>query len=219
MKPTLILPLVASLLLAGAQAQEPGKMRAKANELIEQAQRAKSEGHPDKAEELMRQAKRLQSESRETEKPKPERAKPEAMMREIEELNRLGRHEEAEQIKRRMVAEQGHGPKQPGPIAGDRERLAHISQAIEHARVAGLREEAEHLEQIARLVKEEMGHREHGAPGGPAGADQLQGAMREMREGMEELRVRTQKMAHAIEELRDQVRALQGGAAKKKGEQ
>ena len=165
----------------------------------------------------MRTAKKLQSEHREGEAPKMERARHEAIVREIEELHRIGKHEEANRLKQR-IAESGHGPKKPGLPAVERERLMHSGQAIEHARAAGLREVAEELERIAQRMKEEIAHRERGAPGSPAGPDQMHDAMRELRDGMEELRGRTQKMARAIEELHDQVRALQGGDVKKKGD-
>lgn len=212
MKSNLVLSLVSLLVIACVRAQNPDPLRAETGELMEKAQRAKAEGRGGEAEDLMRKAKELQAAHAGHEKGKMERARHEAAAREIEALHRAGKHEEAERLKQKMAGA-GPGPNRPGPLAEGRERLAHISQAIEHTRAAGLREETEHLEQAARRMKEEMAHR--GAPaGGPISPERMHAALGEMHERMEDLRRQMQKMAHATEDLRERLDALQSRSGK-----
>lgn len=207
MKKTLLLSIASLIFIADIGAQNPDPRRAEARELMEKAQRAKAEGRGGEAEELMRKAKELQGAHGGHDDGKMDRARHEAVAREIEELHRAGKHDEAERLKRKLA---GAGPG-PGRPAEARERLAHISQAIEHARAAGLKEEAAHLEQAARRMKEELARRSETVHGEPM-------PIRELHEAMERMQGQMEKLSRAMGELREQVHALQRGTEKKRPE-
>lgn len=218
MKPIPFLPLFAAFALAtGLHAQKTEQPRAEVEKLFEKAKHAKDAGRNEEADELIRRAKGLEAEQKEGKPVKPVTDKLGMAKHEIEELHRAGKHEQAEQMERKL-AETMHGKHEQGPKGGGAspERLAHVGQAIEHLRVAGLGEEAGHLEQIAHHMMEEMAQRGHDFAGGKPGADPMQGAMREMQEHMQQLSGQLQKMAHGIEELREQVKDLRAQPAKKK---
>lgn len=133
---------------------------------------------------------------------------------EIEELHRAGKHEEAEQLKHRIAEGMEHKKQAPQPTKEGEgpARLRHVMEAIKHLRDAGLNEQAEGLEKLARGMHEKFEHHEHAEKGrktgpGPEGEQPRKGdkphpagnELHAMREQME-------KMAHAIEELRAQLR-------------
>jgi valyl-tRNA synthetase len=214
MNTTLLLSIASLIFIADIGAQNPDPRRAEARELMEKAQRAKAEGRGGEAEELMRKAKELQGAHGGHDDGKMDRARHEAVAREIEELHRAGKHEEAERLKRKLA---GAGPG-PGRPAEARERLAHVSQAIEHARAAGLKEEAAHLEQAARKMKEELARHSETAHGGPMPAEFPPAPIRELHEAMERMQGQMEKLSRAMGELREQVHAQQRGAEKKRPE-
>ena len=217
MKTIPFLQLFAAVAFAtGLHAQNPDQPRAEAEKFFEKAKHAKAEGRNEEAEELMRRAKGLQSEQKEGKPPKPGADKLGMAKHEIEELHRAGKHEQAEQMERKLAGMM-HGKYEQGPKGGTSDRLAHVGQAIEHLRAAGLGEEAGHIEQIARRMKEEMAHRFHDSSGGKPGAEPMQGAMREMQQHVQQLTGQIEKMAHGLEELREQVKDLRAQPVKKKG--
>ena len=215
MKPIQLLPLFAAFVfVTGLQAQHPDQPRAEAEQLFEKAKHAKAEGRNEEADELTRRAKGLQSEPKEGNPSKPGIDKLGMAKHEIEELHRAGKHEQAEQMERRLAETmRGKHEQRTKGGGGSPDRLAHVGQAIEHLRAAGLGEEAGHLEQVAHRMQEEMAHRGHESAGGKPGAE----PMREMQEHMQQLSGQLQKMARGIEELRGEVKDLHAQPAKKKG--
>ncbi len=205
MKISRLLPLIAIFATSAAVfAQGPDKNRAQVEELTDRARRAKAEGRGEEAEEIMRKLKQLQGELREGAPQKPEHDKAAGVLRENEELQKAGKHEEAGRL-----AKKGAGGGPGGAQAEGTERLQHLVQAIEHLRAAGLHDPAASLEGVAREMKENLGR--HGAlpesggkrhPGAPAdGGD---------------IRAQMQKLAQSVEELRAQMQALRGEGGKKK---
>ncbi len=157
------------------------------------------------------------SPAQEPEKPRPEpREKMEMVKRKIQELREAGKHDEAAQLEKRVRGEvEKPGEGNPGEQP---ERMRHIAEAIKHLRAAGLNEPAEHIEQMVRGQQQKSDGRESAA--GREGGDQMQRAMREMQEqvqrALKDMHEQTQrqmqdtheqmvKMAHAIDELREQV--------------
>ena len=205
MKISRLLPLIAIFATSAVGfAQGPDKNRAQVEELTERARRAKAEGRDEEAEDIMRKVKQLQGELREGAPQKPEHDKAAGVRREIEELQKAGKHEEAERLAKKVFGGDPGGAHAEGP-----ERLQHLLQAIEHLRAAGLNEPAASLEGVAREMKENLGRKgalpESGGkphPGAPAdGGD---------------VRAQMQKLAHSVEELRAQVQSLRGEGGKKK---
>jgi methyl-accepting chemotaxis protein len=71
-------------------------------------------------------------------------------------------------------------------------------EAVQHLRAAGLNEPAESLEQMAHKMREEFERR-----GAPVGAERMEQAFGEIREGMEQLRRQMEKMQQELKELRE----------------
>lgn len=150
--------------------------------------------------------------AQDSEKPRPEmREKMEQVRQQIQELNAAGKHEEAEQLARRVREEMGKSGEQP-------ERMRHVAEAIKHLRAAGMNEAAEHIEQMVRGQQKAEGGG-HEQAGGREGTEQVQRAMREMQEQVQkafkdtheqmqkafkETHEQMAKMARTIEELREQ---------------
>ncbi|MCX6980741.1 MAG: hypothetical protein NTV08_08315 [Verrucomicrobia bacterium] len=204
MKISRLLPLIAIFATTSALlAQGPDKGRAQSEELMERARCAKAEGRGEETEDIMRKLKHLEGELREGARKKGEPRKSDAVHREIEELRKAGKHDEAERLAQKFSS---GGP--GAPHAEAQEKLQHIVEAIGHLCAAGLNEPAAALENVDREIKEQLGR--HGAlpePGGkPHPAAPADG----------DVRVQMQKLAHAVEELRAQVQALRGEGGKKK---
>ncbi len=150
--------------------------------------------------------------AQESEKPRPEaREKMEMVKRKIQELREAGKQDEAAQLEQRVREEMGKQGDQP-------ERMRHIAEAIKHLRAAGLNEPAERIEQMVRAQQQKPEGREK--PTAREGGEPVQQAMREMQEqvqralrdmheqeqrALRDTHEQMAKMAHAIDELREQV--------------
>ena len=214
---TTISIITALALVSAVNAQEKKHANIEAQQLMERAKQAKEAGRYDEAKSLWEQAQKAGGMHREV-KPggdkggSPERL--EKVRHEIEELHRAGKHEEAEQLKHRIAESIAHKKEAPQPKEGEGPaKIRHVMEAIKHLREAGLNEPAEGLEKLARGMREQFEHREQaeksrkpepgpkGEPSRKADKPRPQGdELHMMREQME-------KMAHAIEELRAQVRS------------
>lgn len=157
------------------------------------------------AEKLMRQAEMLRAEARakagDGEQPKGDDARQERVKQEIGELHRAGKYEEAKRLERQL-AEAHHrraGGEKKVPHAEGPERIGHIMEAVKHLRMAGLGEPAESLEQMAAQMREAL---EHGGTIA-VGAERMEHALREVHEGMEQLRRQMEKMQRELGELRE----------------
>lgn len=137
--------------------------------------------------------------------------------KQIEELHRAGKHEEANRMRDQLIAgmRARHG-QPPGKESTESEgpaRLRHVMAAIGHLREAGLGEQAEQLEKAAHKMREEFEashrreaehrktdepkkHKDHKRPG--PGPDQI----RQLQEQLE-------KITREVSELREAVRKQQ----------
>ncbi len=210
---------MAMLLISGVNAQEKPSAGPEAGKLMERAKAAKDAGRFDEARELAEQAHRAgagkhDDKARRKEKHDAHGAAPERLekaRREIEELHRAGKHEEAGALKRRIAEGMEHKKASPMKEGEGPARLRHVMEAIRHLREAGLNEPAEGLEKLARGMREDFERHEQAekiremrkpnddgpprkAEGPRTGGDEL----RAIREQME-------KMSRAIDELRAQV--------------
>lgn len=194
----------------GQKSEDPAQLEAQ--KLMERASKLKAEGRYDEARELADKADKLRGEHREHAGKKKEGPPPPEHFarakKEIEELHRAGKHEEAEQLKRRIAEFHEHGkalPKGPGA-----DRLRHLMEAIHHLREADLPEPAERLEQMAREMQVEMAKQREVAEhaGHPPKHHPPVDEIRRLQEQIE-------KMAHAIEELRAQARKHHGEEVKR----
>ena len=215
--------MTALALVSGVDAQEKQPGIPEAQKLMERARQAKEAGRYQEAHELAEQAKKIGQTHREG-KPGPGGGAPERLEKvrhEIEELHRVGKHEEAEQLKRRVGEAMEHRKEPPLKEGEGPERLRHVMEAIRHLREAGLKEPAEGLEKLAHGMREQLEHLEHAEKGrkpepGPKGEPPRKGdkphppgaELHAMREQME-------KMARAIEELRAQIKGHDGEEVRK----
>ena len=123
--------------------------------------------------------------------------------RKIQELHEAGKHDEAAQMEKRVREEMGRPGE--GKHGEEPERMRHIAEAIKHLRAAGLNEPAERIEQMVREQQKAEGRDKPGAREG----EQMQRAVREMQEQVQrafkDTHEQMAKMAHAIDELREQV--------------
>ena len=216
MKTSLLVTAAAAMVTAlSLSAQSVDDIRAEAARIAERAGQAKREGRMDEARELGQQAEKLHRELREREGGKDGGDKAAAIKREVEELHRAGKHDEAERLQRRlsgMHAHQGHDKKTAG--AEGPQRLQHLVEAIRHLHQAGFGRQAEELEKLAAHLKEEMMRDEMRARGG-AGPEALEKIVAAHKAEVQAMREEMQKMARAVEELRGQVQSLK--AAKPDG--
>lgn len=112
----------------------------------------------------------------------------------IEELHKAGKHEEANALRDKLAGElmeQRKHPQKPvaeGPSEG---RLEHLGEAIKHLRAAGMHDVASNLEKAAAQMREQLHASKH--PG--VGKDEIHA-----------LREQVEKLQHAVEELRGQMR-------------
>lgn len=158
--------LSALAFVAAVNADEPKRLEStEAQNLMKRAQEAKAAGRYDEARELAEKARSIAEKHRPGDKGKPGMDKErgerfEKARHEIEELHRAGKHEEAEQLKRRLagaMAEKHAGP--PGKPGEGPEKIRHLMEAIRHLREAGFNEPAENLEKTAHKMKEEFERR------------------------------------------------------------
>ncbi len=146
--------------------------------------------------------------------------------KQIEELHRAGKHDEAGKMRERFMAEMKarhgrphDGPPPQGPAAEGEgpARLRHLMAAIGHLQDAGLGEPAEQLEKMARKMRGELEaqHRareEHGRAEEPRkhdGPPKHEAARHPGPDELHRLQEQVQKMAHAIDELREAVKKQQ----------
>jgi len=223
-----------------ARSEAEGHMRAlevKAHQLEERAQAIRRQmeelpdGAADRAEMLeaqMReihqaaeQVERQMHELRERHQPRPEGPPPgereeiarhlEELEREIHRLSELGRHEEAEQLKRagrELVARLRGQPEPPRPDRPHGEemerRIHHLRVAIENLQAAGMHDQARQLaQQVERMM--------HGGEPGPAHREAplrlenpFEGqppVIREMQEQMDQMRREMEEMRGLLKEL------------------
>lgn len=209
MKTSLLATVAAAMMTAlSLSAQSVDDIRAEAARIMERAGQAKREGRMDEARELGQQAEKLHRELREREGGKGGGDKMAAMKREVEELHRAGKHDEAERLEHRhsgMHAPHGSDRKKAG--AEGPQRLQHLGEAIRHLHEAGFGGQAEELEKLAAHLKEEIMRDEMRARGG-AGPEVLEKIMAAHKAEVQSMRVEMQKMARALEELRGQVQSL-----------
>jgi hypothetical protein len=211
--PFSLLPaLVCAGFIVTIQAAEVDPRRAEAEMLMEKAREAKRQGHPDEAEMLWQRAKKIESQigakggektfdknpgvkDRNEGETKLERVK-----RQIEELHRAGKHEEAAELERRMAEAQNRPMKDPRPEGAD--RIDHILQAAKHLHMAGLEEEAVNLEHVAAQLRAEEQHRAEF--GGAHDGDRKEEEIRATQQETEQLRRQMEKLQRQVEELREQ---------------
>lgn len=150
-----------------------------------------------------------------------------AMTREIGELRRAGKHEEAERLQQEMRELHARlaGPRdrdRPGPPPELQVRIDHLRVAMENLRAAGLHDQAEQIgQQIERLARESApgpperrgpeapprGPRPEGRPE-PGGEiiGRLRGEIEQLRRENEEMRRMMQEIREAQERLMNELR-------------
>lgn len=202
--------LTAFALLAFVHAEEP-----KPTDFLKRAQQAKADGKFDEAKELAEQARKLHGGDGHGERKLDGEKKDKLahMRAEIEELHRAGKHEQAEELRKKFMGDlmaQHHGPKKEMPHkepGSGEERLEHLMEAIKHLRAANLNEPAESLEKLAGHMKEEMAAHKR--------AEQEQREHPRAEGELRELREQVQKLSHTVEELRGQLKRAPGDEVRK----
>lgn len=242
--------MTALALVSAVNAQEKKPGIPEAQQLMERARQAKEAGRMDEARELAEKARQIGEMHHGKKDGRPgfdkERAEHlEQARRKIEELQREGKHEEAEQLKRRIagvMAEKHGGPPgghdgPPGKPAEGPAKIRHLMEAIRNLREAGLNEPAESLEKVLHKMKEDFERRqkeggEHargpegegrrkepphpGPEAGPRrGAPQGPGAEPNPARELHAIREQVEKLSRAVEELRAQVNRRNEGGEHK----
>ena len=184
-----ITTLCATALITTATAQD---VRGKLQELEQQARAAKEAGRADEAQSIVEKIHRIKAEHQEGDGEKQDSAK-----------RKAEKGDEAEQRERRN---RDNGEKRPNGDIGKKEKGAddrrqHIGEAIRHLRAAGLNEPARDLENLVH-EHDKMGKEEGSQRALRDTQEQTHRALRDTQEQMK-------KMAHAIEELREQVKKLE----------
>lgn len=113
---------------------------------------------------------------------------------EIEELHKAGKHQEADALRDKLAGElmkERKHPQKPGAEGPSEERLEHLGEAIKHLRAAGMHDVAGNLEKAAAQMREQLHASKH--PG--VGKDEIHA-----------LREQVEKLQHAVEELRGQLK-------------
>jgi hypothetical protein len=134
----------------------------------------------------------------------------ERMKRAMAELQQAGKHEEAEQMGKKLQAmlarQDGERDQSRGRSAADGpDRLRHLQEAIGHLRAAGLQEPAQDLERVAAKMKEQFEQQQHrGHDGGSAG----ESSGREIGQAMRETREQIGRMGRELQEVREQLRQV-----------
>ena len=205
----------ASLLPLPAASME--ELRAGIEKLTREAQAAKEQGRNDDAHELMAKSKQLEVELRDRQLAEGEGEHKDQtdfkarISRESEARERARKTGDAQELRRKL----GHAKeldRRRNDFKHDEGdgRAHHVMEAIKHLRAAGLNEPAEHLERMARQMRE--GGEPDGHPRGDRRPDGLHAATHELHTAMQEMREQMQKMQHQIQELRAHI-------AKKAGEE
>ncbi len=209
--------LLAGALVAfalSASAESPEVKKDDIHELLERAQKAKAEGRYEEAKELAEQLRQRQGFEKRDRKPDGE--KPEQlshMKAQIDELHRAGKHEEAEQLKRKFQGEfmaRHHDGKHPA--SPQAERLEHLMEAVKHLRAAKINEPAEQLERMADKMREDLEAQKRAEAGHPM--KHHDGRMPGEAAGqLQAIREQLEKTNRKIEELDARLRKLQPAPA------
>lgn len=205
--------------IAVAVSAEPGDAKkGEFGELMERARKAKEEGRYDEAREIAERIRKMRGmEEKRGEHLKHDGARRpdlEHLKTKVEELNREGKHEEAEHLKKQAMGEFMAHRKEGGPpkVAGGDDRLDHVMEAIKHLRAAKLNEPAENLEQVAAKLREEMEVRKREeaakhvtkkAGPGPAAGE------------LEALRHQVKELSASLEQIRNELAKERGEQVKK----
>jgi hypothetical protein len=151
MKPSPLLSLCAAALIATPIfAQEKEELRKRAQELEERARQAKEEGRPEVAKDLIEQLRKLKQDAHGGDEEKARDKKLAHVKEQIDELHKAGKHEEAEQLTKRLQEPTAKGDKEGRKENPDAERRDHVMAAIKHLHAAGLHEPAERIEAMLR---------------------------------------------------------------------
>lgn len=239
-KPSIVSSLLVSLFAVGnfALAQDRERPAGEIDRLTQQGKEARAAGRNEEADAFIAKAKQLEGEAREEgrERERREREgrnrKAEAQRRQIEELRRAGKHDEAQRIEGDLNDFDRDRDRDRRPLRADGDdRVRHVEEAIKHLHAAGLHEPAERLEGSARAMRERAGNDPHERDNGPRDRRdegprdlrgdgprdlrgdrprEMEGVVRDLHRGMEELRVDLRKLARNIEELREQVKKDRG---------
>ncbi len=228
------LSAIACLLLASTTfAQDEGKPRREGEirELMQNAEKAKAAGKMDEARELAEKARQLHGEGpRRGEGAQRPAIKRDGAMnerlanvkREIEELHRAGKHDEAnklrQSIEKHMRGEHREAQGEKSRQSEGPAKLRHLAEAIRNLREAGLPEEAARLEPIAKKMHAEF-EAQHRAQQQPPheGPARRPGNAGPGPDQMHALQEQLQKMSRSIEELQTQVRKLGGAEEVRRG--
>ena len=244
----ILVPALAALglLVAVVQAEGPGPddLRAKAKQMLRQAEIAKSQGKEDLAHQMRENAQKLihQAEELAGRREHAERREPQRPGREEAERREHARREIAEKIgsierrmrelrqqgKREAVEDLEHQlrelrermrhlagpdrprpdrpqPDRPHPQQPDR-RVRLVQEATEHMQIASrllheadLHEPAEHLQQAAERLRQEVRKRMHGGE-----AEEMHRVIRELREEVGRLRRELEHIKHYMRESSQQ---------------
>lgn len=217
---TTISILTALALVSAVNAEDKKPGIPEAQQLMQRAKEAKDAGRYDEAKELFERAQKLGGMHRDGKRGinggAPERL--ERVRHEIEELHRAGKHEEAEQLKRRVAEAMEH--KKGPPIKEGEEgpaRLRHLMEAIRHLREGGFKEPAEGLEKLAHGMREQFEHREHAEKSRKPDSGPKDGPPRKADkpahppgDELHAMRAQIEKLSHAVEELRAQINKDKG---------
>jgi hypothetical protein len=147
------------------------------------------------------------------------------MKREIQELQQAGKPEEAERLRRELMAavegrqnrERREGREDRGKAREGAEgpaRLRHVQEAIRHLRAAGMMEPAQHLEEAARQMRQELERQNAGRGNEPQpqkGARPDAGPSEELRREIGQLREQLQRMSQEVREMRAQMEKKREG--------
>ena len=125
------------------------------------------------------------------------------MKNEIVELRRVGKNEEAErlanELERAWNRHRGNVEKRPQGEAT--ERFHHLMEAIKHLHAAGMIEQARHLENAAREMREHLDR--HEQEGGDKRSRGDQASVQQVQREMNELREQMQKLAREMQQMRE----------------
>ena len=191
---TLVLPALI------AMAEPKAKLNTDSQDLLKRAQQAKAEGRFDEARKLAEQLRKEHGFKRKEHKGESDAGKREKLAHlksEIEKLQRAGKHQEAEELRKKFEGElrAAHKKGHPGEMPAEA-RLEHLMQAIQHLHAAGMKEPAGQLEQAAAKMREELAARHH-----------HEGAKQDSE--VHALREQVEKLKHALEEMGAQLKKAQ----------
>jgi hypothetical protein len=131
--------------------------------------------------------------------------------------NRPGPHPPAPPVQRHHDGPPQHRDSQKRDGDGDiRARLNHLNEAIQHLRSAGINEPAEHLEKMAREMREQSHRQQQGSDGRP----QMDArAMEDMKREIRNLSTQVQELRNMIQNRRpDELRQARPAEPRPEGE-